>query len=222
MTTSAKQQRRWQRNWDKQSKHYDKHMTALDRMLFRDTRSWVCGQARGETLEVAVGTGLNLAHYPPDVHVTGIELSSAMLAHAVARAQTQPANVTLQRGDAHHLDFAADTFDTVVCTFSLCAIPDHEAAISEMHRVLRPGGALLLADHVEASPVVLRGLQRLLELVSVPLAGEHFLRHPSVHLEAVGFDIVDKERFGAGLIERLRAIKRGGEPEDDLPSSRDT
>ncbi|MGH3328964.1 MAG: class I SAM-dependent methyltransferase [Streptomycetales bacterium] len=58
----------------------------------------------------------------------------------------------LRLGDAQSLDFPDDSFDTVVCTFSLCAIPDEQRAIEQMHRVLRPGGMLVLADHVAAAP----------------------------------------------------------------------
>ncbi|MGB7238857.1 MAG: SAM-dependent methyltransferase, partial [Rhodococcus sp. (in: high G+C Gram-positive bacteria)] len=73
---------RWQRYWDSQSATYDKHMTFLDRVLFRDTRSWICSRASGRVLEIAVGTGLNLDHYPTGTVLTGIELSPDMLALA--------------------------------------------------------------------------------------------------------------------------------------------
>jgi len=69
------------------------------------------------------------------------------------------------QGDAHALPFEDDTYDTVVCTFGLCAIPDLDRAIAEMHRVLRPGGRLVLVDHVAGSARPLRMLQRLLPVI---------------------------------------------------------
>jgi hypothetical protein len=73
--------------------------------------------------------------------------------------------------------------------------------------VLRPGGRLVLVDHVESSSSVARAVQRLLEVATVPLAGEHFLRRPLNHLRATGFTIEDVQRFKIGLVERLTALK---------------
>ena len=85
----------------------------------------------------------------------------------------------LVEGDAHALSYPDACFDTVVGTLSRCAIPDPDKAVAEMTRVLRPGGRLLLLDHVASSTWPVRATQRLLELVTVPQGGEHFLRRPS-------------------------------------------
>jgi ubiquinone/menaquinone biosynthesis C-methylase UbiE len=198
---------RWQRYWDRKSDNYDREIGFFDRHLFKDSRSWVCAQASGDVLEVAVGTGLNLPHYPVGVRLTGIDYSTAMLAHARTRAGELGLDVDLRTGDAQALEFADATFDTVVCTFGLCAIPDDVRAVAEMYRVLRPGGRLLLADHVAASARALRALQRLLEVVTVPQASEHFLRRPYDTVGATGFEIESSQRFAAGVVERLRARK---------------
>jgi len=70
---------RWRRYWDKHSGSYDREMRFFDRVLFKDSRAWVCSRAAGETLEVGIGTGLNLPFYPEQVRLTGIDLSPAML-----------------------------------------------------------------------------------------------------------------------------------------------
>ncbi|MGC1213301.1 MAG: SAM-dependent methyltransferase, partial [Micromonospora sp.] len=88
----------------------------------------------------------------------------------------------------------------------LCAIPDDHRAVDEMVRVLRPGGLLLLADHVVGATRSVRAIQRLIELVSVPAAGEHFRRRPIRDVAAAGLHI-EKQRFAAGVIERLAARK---------------
>src|SRR6266568_542693 len=142
---------RWRRYWDRHSASYDKQMRFFDRVLFGDSRPWVCSQAIGDTLEVAVGTGLNLPLYPPGIRLTGIDLSPEMLAIAKQRAHELGRDVDLREADAHALPFPDASFDTVVCTFSLCAIPDEHRAIKEMNRLLRPGGLLLLADHIAAA-----------------------------------------------------------------------
>ncbi len=76
-----------------------------------------------------------------------------------------------------------------------------------MHRVLRPGGLLLLADHIAGSSRSVRAIQRLLETVTVPTGGEHFLRRPLDQVRAEGFAIERQERFKLGIVERIAARK---------------
>ena len=198
---------RWRRYWDKHSANYDKQMGFFDRHLFADSRGWVCSRAAGQTLEVAIGTGLNLPFYGEQVQLTGIDFSPAMLGIARDRARQLGSIVNLQEADALALPFADASFDTVVCTFSLCAIPDDRRSVTEMNRVLRPGGLLLLADHIEGSAWPARVVQRALDLFTVPLQGEHFTRRPLRHVEAAGFQVEQRDRFKLGITERLAARK---------------
>ena len=199
--------RRWARYWDRHAGGYDRQMGFMDRILFGDTRQWICAQAQGRVLEVAIGTGLNLTHYPGDVELTGIELSAAMLDVARRRAAELGRQAHLWIGDAEALEFPDATFDTVVCTFSLCAIPDHHRAVNEMVRVLRPGGRLLLADHVTSIHPAIRAVQRAAERVTVPWGGEHFRRRPLELVTAAGLRVEGHDRFALGVVERLAARK---------------
>lgn len=205
MAETQQETARLQRFWDKQASRYDRQMALAER-LFGDTRSWLCRRAAGETLEIAVGTGLNLRHYPQHVGLTGIDLSPEMLRRARGRSDV-PTELSLTTGDAQHLDFADGAFDTVVCTFSLCGVPDDREAVTEMWRVLRPGGSLLLADHVVSTALPLRIIQAAVELVTVRMAGEHYRRRPIEHVRSAGFEIAEHERFRLGMIERLVAHK---------------
>ncbi len=197
--------------WDRHADDYDRSMTWAERRLFEDTRPWITGRARGRTLEVAVGTGLNLEHYSRDIELCGIELSPRMLALARRRSSALGREADLRLGDAQNLEFDDASFDTVVATFALCCVPDDARAVAEMARVLRPGGLLLLADHVESTSLWLRALQRMVEIGSVPFAGEHFRRRPLRHVEAAGLRIEEHDRFKRGLVERLAARKPAAE-----------
>ncbi|WP_433500417.1 class I SAM-dependent methyltransferase [Sphaerimonospora sp. CA-214678] len=210
MSDSSARDSRLRRYWDRQAGSYDRQMAYAERRFFADTRGWVCGQAAGTVLEVAVGTGLNLTHYPRDVELTGVEWSPSMLEVARRRAAETGRDVDLQQGDARSLRFPDGRFDTVVCTFSLCAIEDDRAALAEMTRVLRPGGLLLLADHVASSNRPVRTLQRLADVFTVPMFGERYSRRPFPMVLAMGFAIERHERFKLGVIERLAARKPGG------------
>src|SRR5207237_5954516 len=86
--------------WDKHARGYDREMAFMERILFEDGRQWVCSKATGDVLEVAIGTGRNLPFYPPNVRLTAIEFSPAMLEIASRRAAELGRPVDLRLGDA--------------------------------------------------------------------------------------------------------------------------
>jgi ubiquinone/menaquinone biosynthesis C-methylase UbiE len=207
MTTTNDPTAKVLRAWEKNAPTYDKQIAFLERIWFGGGREWLGTRARGHVLEVAIGTGLNLPHYPADITLAGIELSPAMLAIARQRAADLGRPVDLRTGDAEALPFDAGTFDTVVCGLSLCTIPDPATAIGETHRVLKPGGSLLLLDHIGSSWPPIHAAQWLLERLTIRAAGEHFTRRQLPLVTAAGFEIVENERLKAGTIERIHARK---------------
>lgn len=196
------------RLWERMAPHYDRQIRFWERVLFGDARAWCCSQATGNVLEVAIGTGRNLPFYPDGVRLTGIDLSPAMLEIARDRARASGRQVEFQEGDAHALPFEDASFDTVVCTFSLCNIPDERRAIVEMHRVLSPGGRLVLADHVASTSRFILAAQRLFEKVTFRWVGDHQTRRPLPLVTESGFTIESQERYKKGIVERLIARKQ--------------
>jgi ubiquinone/menaquinone biosynthesis C-methylase UbiE len=193
--------------YEDEAPRYDRTMKFFDRVLFRDARSWVCSKADGEVLEIAAGTGLNLPHYPDAVKLTAVELSPAMLELARQRAAELGREVELQVGDATALEFADQSFDTVVCTFALCTIPDDAAAVAEVRRVLRPGGRFVFAEHVRSTRPVIRAGQRLLDPLAVRFQGDHIAREPLEHLQREGLAVEQLQRYGLGIVERAVATR---------------
>jgi ubiquinone/menaquinone biosynthesis C-methylase UbiE len=211
MTDSDRETKRVKRHYDEEASRYDKVIDLPEKLLFGDGRSWVCSQARGDVLEIAVGTGRNLPYYPQNVRIVGIELSPAMLEIAGRRAQELGRSADLQLGDAQALDFSDERFDTVVCTLSLCTIPDERKAVAEAKRVLRPGGRLLLLEHVRSPlPPVVRAIQRILDPLFVRFQADHLLREPLDHVKAEGLAVERIERSKWGVVERLAARKGAG------------
>jgi ubiquinone/menaquinone biosynthesis C-methylase UbiE len=215
MTTTAKTgtcetpTARQKRVWDKSAPSYDKQISFFEKIWFTGGREWLGQRAQGQVLEVAIGTGRNLPHYRADVSITAIELSPAMLAIARQRAADLGREVNFHEGDAEHLPFDDASFDTVVCAFSLCTIPSPVAALAEMRRVLRPGGRLLLVDHIGSSWPPVYAAQWLLERPTIHSAGEHFTRRQLPLVQAAGFQVVESERLKAGSVERVHAVKPG-------------
>lgn len=196
------------RYWDRQAATFDDSIAAVDRRFLAASRRWVCERADGATLEIATGTGLNLPYYPAQVELTCSERSGSMLAVARRRAGELGRAAHWVLADAGALPYPDETFDSLVCTYSLCGVQDPRRSLTEALRVLRPGGSLLLADHVAAENWLVRSGQYLLDLVTVPLQGEHWTRRPLPVLEDLGADVVATDRLHlGGVIERVHARK---------------
>lgn len=193
--------------WERHAANYDARTAWLERRLLADGRRWVCGRARGRTLELAVGTAANLPYYPRDVRLTAVDRSAAMIAHATSRADREGWHVDLRVADAASLSFADATFDSVLCTYALCGVDDVAAVLREARRVMRPGGRLLLADHVGSTWWPLRVAQHVVEWATVPVAGEHLTRRPRAALETHGFEVVAATRIHRGVIECVHATR---------------
>jgi ubiquinone/menaquinone biosynthesis C-methylase UbiE len=194
---------------DKEAHRYDRQISFFERALFGGGREWVCSRADGEVLELAAGTMRNLPYYPPGVKLTAIELSPEMLAIGRERAEQLGRSVDLRVGDVQKLDLPDESFDTVTCTLGFCTIPDNTAAAREAFRVLRPGGRLLMLEHVRSPVRAVRAVERVLDPLFVRFEADHLLREPLDYLPEVGFEVDEVLRSKWGIVERLRAHKPG-------------
>jgi ubiquinone/menaquinone biosynthesis C-methylase UbiE len=210
--TTRTETERVRRIQDKEAPRYDRQMGFFDRTLFAGGREWACSQVTGEVLEIAIGTGRNLPYYPADIRLTGIELSPRMLEIARKRADDLGRDIDLRIGDAQALEFEDNSFDTVLITFGLCTIPDDRGAATAAHRILRPGGRLVLLEHVRSPSLPIRAVQRALDPLSVRFGADHLVRDPLDYLAQVEFDIESVQRLKWGIVERVVARKPDGEP----------
>lgn len=195
------------RHYDTLARDYDRMLDRFEHWLLGKWRIQTASRAHGWTLEIAIGTGRTIPFYPDGVRVIGIELSSGMLAHAKRRVATARVPVFLIRGDAQRLPIRNDSIDVVISILSLCTIPDDRRALAEAYRVLRPGGKLILVEHVRSPNALVRAVQHVLDPLSVRFAHDHLLRDPLDHLQAVGFHVLDVERRALGIVERVLAEK---------------
>ncbi len=153
-------------------------------------RSKVVPLARGRVLEVGIGTGLNLRHYDKSRVSQIVGLDPAMHLHPLARKRIEASGlpVELLGMSAQRIAQPDASFDSVVCTYTLCSIPDPLSALAEMRRVLRADGQLLFCEHGLAPDASVRRWQHRLQGVWGPLAGGCQLSRdiPSL-LKAAGF-----------------------------------
>jgi len=128
-----------------------------------ELRSRLLAGSRGRVLEVGIGTGLNLPHYPTAVRrLEALVREEALDARVPPRARETGREVVHVRGDAAHAPLASHCIDTLVCTFVLCSVDDPRAALAEFARLLAPGGQLLIAEHVRSHRAFERTVQRAL------------------------------------------------------------
>jgi ubiquinone/menaquinone biosynthesis C-methylase UbiE len=198
---------RVRRIYDESAAGYDRKIQIPERLLFGSGRQWATSLAAGRTLEVAVGTGRNLPYYDQRVSLTGVDLSGRMLALADKRAAALGREVDFGVADAQALPFDEASFDTVVATLALCSISDDRAGAAEMARVLRPGGRLVLLEHVRSPLAPVRAVQRALEPLFLRFEADHLLRDPERRVQEAGLDIEHCTRSKLGLVLRLAARK---------------
>ena len=133
---------------------YDRRMSSIERAGLTHIRSRLLANAYGDVLELGTGTGGNLPHYSAAVHTLNLTepdpTMTKRLQHAVTAATSLPAT-TILCAAADHLPVPDASYDTVVSTLVLCGVPDQQAALREIKRVLRPGGQLLLIEHVRSA-----------------------------------------------------------------------
>jgi SAM-dependent methyltransferase len=160
-------------------------------------RARVCAGLSGDVVEIGFGSGRNVPFYPDGVtRVDAVEPVDA--AWRLAGARLAAAGVAVRRTglDGQRLPFGDDTFDQALSTWTLCTIPDPHAALSELRRVLKPGGFLRFVEHGLAPDESVRRLQRRFEPAQRLLAGGcHLTRPVAGMLAAAGFDVVELEEF---------------------------
>ena len=177
---------------------YDRMLARAEQVGLADRRAQLLARARGEVLEIGAGTGLNLARYPATAaRVVLAEPDPHMAKRLRDRVDADPPPFPLEviSAQAEELPFADDSFDTVVSTLVLCTVSSPERAAAEIRRVLRPGGELLLIEHVRDpdSPRLARA-QDLLERPWGWVAGScHPNRETRATLAAAGFDTSEIE-----------------------------
>jgi ubiquinone/menaquinone biosynthesis C-methylase UbiE len=188
---------------------YDRGFKATEEAGLREMRHDLLAQARGRVLELGAGTGLNLEHYPEEIEgLTLVEPDPHMtkrLREKLAQAGKE-AEVLVVEAPAEKLPFPDDSFDTAAVTLVLCTVPDPKAALSEIKRVLAPGGQLLFLEHVRSrSPELAKWQDRLERPWRFLGDGCHCNRDTVAAISAAGFSLGGVER---GSLPKVPPIVR--------------
>ncbi len=188
-------------------KWYDRHVLpylidfACGLPMVQAQRRLLVPQAQGRVLEVGMGTGRNLPFYDRQRVSLVVGVDPAMQMHRLAQRRSRQAGIAVELMglSAEHLPATDASFDTVVCTYTLCSIPDPLQALHEMRRVLVPGGRLLFCEHGRAPDETVRRWQDRLQPLWGALAGGcHLGRDVPALLEAAGFAATMQSAYLAG------------------------
>jgi ubiquinone/menaquinone biosynthesis C-methylase UbiE len=176
---------------------YDRSLAQVEDAGLRQWRADLLEGVSGEVLEVGAGTGLNVSHYGPGVtRLVLAEPDRFMRSKLQQRAQSTKVPTEVVDSGVDPIAFPDESFDVVVSTLVLCSVPDEDAALAEIHRVLRPGGKLVYLEHIAAieNPKRHRWQARI-EPVWKRMAGNcHLTRTTDQAIPAAGFELVEARR----------------------------
>lgn len=192
--------------YNKIAPFYNSIMIVAESLLFGHRRRGLVKDLKGNIVEFAVGSGLNLPFYPEDATIIGLDISPRMIDAARERAAKHGLrNLSLVKADVLNSGLASDTYDVVVCTYALCGISPPESLVIEAKRILRPGGHLLMIEHGKSNFRVLNLFMAYLERYSTRI-GEHLTRDAGSEVKK-HFANVEISRTRWGIVQTIRATK---------------
>lgn len=193
--------------WNKTAGHYDYVIAIAERLGMRKWRRLLWSRVESSrVLEIGAGTGNNFPYYIPNAEITAVDFSEEMLKRARNRASRLKMKVDLRQMDAQNLEFADNTFDTVVASAVFCSIPDPVRGIKEVERVLKPGGKVVLLEQDFGSNPFSRWLVRLVNPL-IARMGSDFRRRPLEYVAKSGLKVERVTKLWAGMFKLIEARK---------------
>lgn len=204
----AADSREIRRRYDRLAPWFDSLESVLEGLFFRRWRKRLWAEAQGpHILEVGVGTGKNFPFYPADARVTAIDFSPKMLAIARRKHERQGLSAELALMDVQSLDYADNCFDTVIASFVFCSVPLPRKGLKELYRVCKPGGQVLLLEHVLSANRVMAALMRLGNPLTVRLFGANINRETVKNVQSCPFRHIYVDPASGDMIKLIRAVK---------------
>ncbi|WGS21093.1 MULTISPECIES: class I SAM-dependent methyltransferase [unclassified Bradyrhizobium] len=195
-----------QSKWDRASRTYDFFSAVDDRRLGSEKRK-LLSKARGKTLHVAAGTGNDFKFLPPRADIVSIDISPKMLERAKLKAASYEGSIELREADVCNLDYPEATFDTVVTVFTFCSVPKPIAGLRELYRVLKPGGQILMLEHVRSAAIGPLGVMMDLMTQLTRKIGPELNRDTVGNVQKAGFRLRRVENIYLDVVKTIEAVK---------------
>lgn len=195
---------KWWDKWDRSAKSFDIMSRGIELRYGDVKRQWF-SHAAGRVLLVAVGTGLDLEYFPSGANVVGIDISSKMLEKAKKKLHDNTTDTQLVRADVQMLGFADNSFDSVVTSCTFCSVPDPVLGLRELRRVLKPGGKLLMFEHVRSNIFWMGPMMDLLTHVSRRV-GPDLNRKTKENIIRAGFRLTREVNVYLDVVKLFEAV----------------
>jgi len=188
--------------------YFDLLESCLEGLFIKRWRRILWQKVKGnDILEVGVGTGKNFPYYPEKKQITALDFSEKMLQQARSKQQRKNISVQLELMDVQSLCYADNSFDTVIATFVFCSVPCPVKGLQELHRVCKPGGQLLLLEHVLSSRPVIARIMQFINPMIVRLFGANINRQTVKSVKSCGFRQVILDSTSTDMVKLIQAIK---------------
>ncbi len=206
MSTEKSSTRLTRKRYDRLAFFYDLMEAPIERYRFSAWRTRLREKIIGEhVLEVGVGTGKNLTYYPRGMKTTAVDISPRMLQKAQNMATKLGIEVDLMEMDVQDLAFPDHVFDTIFATFVFCSVPDPVLGLRELRRVCKPGGRLLLLEHMRPGNPILGVLFDLLNPMVVRMMGANINRKTVENIRKAGWRILVEDRLHSDIVRWIEA-----------------
>ncbi|WMW24707.1 methyltransferase domain-containing protein [Methanolobus sediminis] len=183
---------------------FDTMEIPMEHMWFSKWRKDILSGLSGKVLDVGIGTGKNIPHYPDECEIVGVDISNKMLSHAREKAAHKD-NISLFQMDAENLGFKDNSFDYVITTFVLCSIPDPIAALKEMKRVCKSDGLIINLEHMKSDNRIIAFIEDLFNPLIVAITGVNINRETVENVKKAGLNVIDVKN--KALIDVFRLIR---------------
>jgi ubiquinone/menaquinone biosynthesis C-methylase UbiE len=194
-----------QRKWDLASRNFDLLSYGNERR-FGPHKRRLFEKIRGETLMLAAGTGNDFRFFPPGRSIVAIDISAMMLERAARKAAGYSGRLELRQMDVCQLQFPNDSFDTIVTAHTFCSVPRPVAGLRELYRVLKPGGQMLMLEHVRSRIGPIGVFLDLMTPLS-RLVGPDLNRDTVGNVLKAGFRIRREENIYLDIVKIVEAVK---------------
>lgn len=170
-------------------------------------RKKILRQAKGNILEVGVGTGSSFRDYLPNEHITAVDISRKMLWRAKEKLKNYNGNINLSREDVQNLSFKDETFNTIFTSWVFCSVTDPIKGLAELRRVLRKDGQLLMLEHVRSKSKTLGCLMDKLNPLIAKYGANNINRDTVENLRKVGFKVKQERNLAYDVVKAIVAVK---------------
>lgn len=196
------------KRYDRIAPYFEGLEAVMEGLFFKNRRRRLWAKVDGyHILEVGVGTGKNFDYYPAEARITAIDFSQGMLKQAADKKARKNITVDLNLMDTQSLSFADNSFDTIICSFVFCSVPLPRKGLKELYRVCKPGGQVLLLEHVLSSNRVIAKVMNLINPIVVKLFGANINRNTVKNVKACGFASVRVDERSSDIIKLIEARK---------------